>query len=107
MNQMQQMIMQAQRMQREMKKAQDALEQKEFVVEKGGMVKMTVLGNRSVKSVEIDKDALDPENADLLCETIAMAVNEAMEEIQKESDAIQEKSPDNPECRFNERTQNL
>ena len=91
MNQMQQMIMQAQRMQREMKKAQDALEQKEFVVEKGGMVKMTVLGNRSVKSVEIDKDALDPENADLLCETIAMDVNEAMEEIQKESDAIQEK----------------
>ena len=91
MNQMQQMIMQAQRMQREMKKAQDALEQKEFVVEKGGIVKMTVLGNRSVKSVEIDKDALDPENADLLCETIAMAVNEAMEEIQKESDAIQEK----------------
>lgn len=91
MNQIQQMIMQAQRMQREMKKAQDALEQKEFVVEKGGMVKMTVLGNRSVKSVEIDKDALDPENADLLCETIAMAVNEAMEEIQKESDAIQEK----------------
>ena len=91
MNQMQQMIMQAQRMQREMKKAQDALEQKEFVIEKGGMVKMTVLGNRSVKSVEIDKDALDPENADLLCETIAMAVNEAMEEIQKESDAIQEK----------------
>ena len=91
MNQMQQMIMQAQRMQREMKKAQDALEQKEFVVEKGGMVKMTVLGNRSVKSVEIDKDALDPENADLLCETIAIAVNEAMEEIQKESDAIQEK----------------
>lgn len=91
MNQMQQIIMQAQRMQREMKKAQDALEQKEFVVEKGGMVKMTVLGNRSVKSVEIDKDALDPENADLLCETIAMAVNEAMEEIQKESDAIQEK----------------
>ena len=90
MNQMQQMIMQAQRMQREMKKAQDALEQKEFVVEKGGMVKMTVLGNRSVKSVEIDKDALDPENADLLCETIAMAVNEAMEEIQKESNAIQE-----------------
>ena len=91
MNQMQQMIMQAQRMQREMKKAQDALEQKEFVVEKGGMVKMTVLGNRSVKSVEIDKDALDPENADLLCEAIAMAVNEAMEEIQKESNAIQEK----------------
>ena len=91
MNQMQQMIMQAQRMQREMKKAQDALEQKEFVVEKGGMVKMTVLGNRSVKSVEIDKDALDPENADLLRETIALAVNEAMEEIQKESDAIQEK----------------
>ena len=91
MNPMQQMLMQAQRMQKELKKAQDALEQKEFVVEKGGMVKMTVLGNRSVKSVEIDKDALDPENADLLCETIAMAVNEAMEEIQKESDAIQEK----------------
>ena len=91
MNQMQQMIMQAQRMQREMKKAQDALEQKEFVVEKGGMVKMTVLGNRSVKSVEIDKDALDPENQEMLQDTIAMALNEALEQIQKESDEIQEK----------------
>ena len=91
MNQMQQMIMQAQRMQREMKKAHDALDAKEFVVTKNGMVTVTMLGNRTVKSIVIDNDAIDPENADMLSETLAMAINEALESIQKESDAIQEK----------------
>jgi len=55
------------------------------------MVELTMLGNRTVKELVIDKDALDPENGEMLSETIALALNEALETIQKESDAIEEK----------------
>ena len=91
MNQMQQMIMQAQRMEREPKKANAAMAEKEFKVSKNGMVELTMLGSREVKELSIDKDALDPENAEMLQETIVLALNEALEAIQKESDEIQER----------------
>ncbi len=91
MNQMQQMLMNAQRMQRELQKAHAALDAKEFHVSKGGMVELTMLGNRTVKELVIDKDALDPENAELLAETITLALNEALEAIDTENDEIEER----------------
>ena len=91
MNQMQQMLMNAQRMQRELQKAHAALDEKEFHVSKNGMVELTMLGNRTVKELIIDKDALDPENADMLSETITLALNELLEQIEEENQAIEEK----------------
>ncbi|MBE6127071.1 MAG: YbaB/EbfC family nucleoid-associated protein [Erysipelotrichaceae bacterium] len=91
MNQMQQMLMNAQRMQRELQKAHAALDEKEFHVSKNGMVELTMLGNRTVKELIIDKDALDPENADMLSETITLAFNELLEQIEEENQAIEEK----------------
>ena len=91
MNQMQQMLANAQRMQREMQKAQAALAEKEFKVSKNGMVELVMLGDRSVQSLIIDKDALDPENAELLSDTIVLALNEALEAIDKENAAIEER----------------
>lgn len=91
MNQMQQMIQQAQRMQRELQKAHAELEAKEFKVEKNGMVETVVMGNRTIKSLSIDKDALDPENKEILEEAIALALNEAFEQINKANDEIEEK----------------
>ena len=91
MNQMQQMLMNAQRMQRELQKAHAALDAKEFHVSKGGMVELTMLGNRTIKELVIDKDALDPENAELLSETITLALNEALEAIDAENDEIEER----------------
>ena len=88
---MQQMLVRAQKIQREMAKAQAALAEKEFVVEKGGMVKVTVMGDFSIAKIDIDKDALDADNKDMLEETIALALNEAMEQVQAEKDAIEEK----------------
>lgn len=87
---MQQMIIQAQKMQRELQKAQDALKAKEFTVSKGGAVTVVVKGDKTVKSINIDKDAMDPDNKEMVEEMIAMAINEANEQIQKESDAINE-----------------
>ncbi len=91
MNQMQQMIQQAQRMQRELQKAHAELESKEFKVEKNGMVEAIVLGNRSIKSLSIDKDALDPENKEMLEEAIVLALNDAFEQINKANEEIEEK----------------
>ena len=87
---MQQMIIQAQKMQRELQKAQDALKNKEFKVSKGGAVSVVVMGSKEVKSISIDKDAISVENKEMLEEMIALAINEAISQIEKESEAINE-----------------
>lgn len=93
---MQQMMAQAQKMQRELKKAQAELAQKEFVVTKGGAVTVVVLGSKEIKSVEIDKDAFDLDNKEMIEEMIALAINEALEKINEESEAINERITGQP-----------
>lgn len=91
MNQMQQMLQQATRMQRELEKAHAELEAKEFKIEKAGLVTIVVMGNRTIKSIEIDKDALNPDDAEMIQDTIASAINEALEKIEEANKAIEEK----------------
>lgn len=91
MNPMQQMLVQAQKMQRELKKAHDELDTKEFSVSKSGMVDLVMLGSRKIKSLSIDKDALDAENKEMLEDAITLAINEALEKIAKEADEIESK----------------
>jgi nucleoid-associated protein EbfC len=91
MNQMQQMLMQAQKLQREMEKAHEELAKKEFHVAKAGMVEITVLGNKTIKAISIDKEALAPENKELLETTIKMALDEAFAQVNAESEAIDER----------------
>lgn len=87
---MQQMLMQAQKMQRELQKAQNALKEKEFKTNKGGAVTVTMLGSKKIKSIDIDKDALNEENKEMVEEMIALAVNELIDQIEKESEKINE-----------------
>ena len=89
MNQMQQMLMQAQKMQRELQKAHAQLAETEFKVSKGGMVDLVMMGDRTVKELTIDKDALDPENQEMLQDTIVLALNEALAQINKANDEIE------------------
>ena len=93
---MQQMMAQAQRMQRELKKAMAALAEKEFVVSKGGAVTVTVLGNKEVKSIEIDKDAFDEDNREMIQDMIALAINEAIAQIEEEAEEINERITGQP-----------
>ena len=88
---MQQMMAQAQKMQRELRKAQAELEAKEFVISKGGAVTVTVLGSKEIKAINIDADAFDADNKEMVEEMIAMAINEAFEKIDEESEAINER----------------
>ena len=88
---MQQMMMQAQKMQRELQKAQAELAAKEFSVSKAGLVTVTVLGSKEVKSIDIDKDGLDPENKEMIEELIVSALNELYEQIDSEAEEINER----------------
>ena len=78
---MQQMLIQAQKMQREMQKKQAELEAQEFTVSKGGAVTVVVKGDKSIVSISIDKDAMDPDNKEMIEELIPLAINEAIEQI--------------------------
>ncbi|MDY4819028.1 MAG: YbaB/EbfC family nucleoid-associated protein [Bacilli bacterium] len=88
---MQQMLAQAQKMQRELQKAMNELKEKEFVINKNGMVVVTVTGNKEVKSIDIDNDAMDVDNKDMVQESIVLALNEAFEKIDAEAEAINER----------------
>ena len=93
---MQQMMAQAQKMQRELRKAQAELAKKEFVVSKGGAVTVTVLGSKEIKSVVIDKDAFDPDNKEMVEDMIVLAINEALKQISDEEEAINERITGQP-----------
>ncbi|MCI6329500.1 MAG: YbaB/EbfC family nucleoid-associated protein [Bacilli bacterium] len=88
---MQQMLAQAQKMQRELQKAMNELKEKEFVINKNGMVVVTVTGNKEVKSIDIDNDAMDVDNKDMVQESIVLALNEAFAKIDAEAEAINER----------------
>ena len=91
MNPMQQMLANAKRMERELKKAHEELATKEFVVKKAGIIEVTIMGDKKVKSIKIDKDALSADNEEMVEETLAMAINEAYHKVQAEADTIEER----------------
>ena len=88
---MQQMLAQAQKMQRELQKAQNELKEKECTGSKGGAVTVVVKGDHKVLSISVDEDAFDKDNKEMVEEMITMAINEAIEKIEKESEAINER----------------
>lgn len=85
---MQQMMIQAQKMQRELQKAQEALAEKEFKVTKAGLVTITVLGSKEVKSIEIEEDGYEKDNKEMVEELIVSGLNELFEQIDEESEEI-------------------
>ena len=76
---MQQMLMQAQKMQRDMQKKQKELEAKTFHLESaGGAIVIDIKGTRQIEKIEIDEDAIDPNDKEMLEDMIRIAVNEAI-----------------------------
>ena len=73
------MIKQAQKMQQDMQKMQEELENEEYTAQAGGgVVSATVSGKHELKSLAIDPEAVDPEDVEMLQDLIVAAVNEAM-----------------------------
>ncbi len=88
---MQQMMIQAQKMQRELQKAKDALYEKEFKANKAGLVEIIVLGSKEIKSINIEADGFEPENKEMVEELIVSGINELFEQIDKEFEEIEER----------------
>jgi DNA-binding YbaB/EbfC family protein len=81
---MQQMMAQVQKMQKDMELAQEQL--KDEVVEAsagGGMVTVIVSGALEVREIKIDPGAVDPEDVEILADMVTAAVNEALRKAQE------------------------
>ncbi len=72
------MVKQAQKMQAEMLKMQAEMEEKQYTATSGGgVVKAVASGKHELVSLEIDPEAVDPEDIEMLQDLIVAAVNEA------------------------------
>ncbi len=80
---MKNMMKQAQKMQADMARVQKELEDKEVeATSGGGVVRIVVSGKLEIKSLSIDKEAIDPEDKELLEDMILGAVNEGLRKAQ-------------------------
>ena len=78
------LIKQAQKMQQDMLKAQQEIEEREFTAEAGGgVVKATVSGKKELLRLEIQPEAVDPEDVEMLQDLVVAAVNEAIRSASK------------------------
>jgi DNA-binding YbaB/EbfC family protein len=82
MGNMNQLMQQAQRMQREMEKAQEEIASLTAeATAGGGVVKATVNGGKKLVGLAIDPAAVDPDDVEMLQDLVIAAVNEAMSKI--------------------------
>ena len=76
-------------MQRQMEENKKALEEKEFTATSGGgAVEVVVSGKKDLKSITISPDAVDPDDVEMLQDMILVAVNEAMKQVDEESEKL-------------------
>lgn len=82
---MQAMMKQAQQLQQKMLKTQEEINNTEFEG-KASLVTVTMMGNKELKSVKIDSDSMDKDDIEALEDMILVAVNDAMNQINKVSE---------------------
>ena len=84
------LMKQAQKMQRQMEENQKALEEKEFTATAGGgAVEVTISGKREVTKVKLQEEVVDPD--EMLEDLIIAATNEALRKVEEESTAVMSK----------------
>ena len=91
MNQMQ-MMKQAQKMQQDLLKMQEEMQQKEYeATAGGGVITAVVNGSRKLLRVNIDPEAVDPDDVEMLQDMVVAAVNEAMRKAEADQSASMSK----------------
>ncbi len=80
------MLKQAQKLQQEMLKAQQKLENKEFSASSGGdLVTVTINGKKEAKKIKISKEVVDPKEVEVLEDLIVSAYNSAIAKADEEA----------------------
>lgn len=83
------LMQQAQKMQRELEKKKKELENALFTFESnGGAIKLDIYGSKKVEKITIDEDVIDPSDKEMLEDMIKIAVNEALDKIDNEMDKV-------------------
>jgi DNA-binding YbaB/EbfC family protein len=76
------LMKQAQKMQKQMEENQKALEEKEFTATAGGgAVEVTVTGKRELTKVKLSEEVVDPDDIEMLEDLIVAATNEALRQV--------------------------
>ncbi len=76
------LMKQAQKMQKQMEEAAKELEEKEFTgTAGGGAVTITVTGKKVVKSVKLDEEVVDPDDIEMLEDLIVAGINDAFSKV--------------------------
>ena len=82
------MLKQAQKMQQQMLQMQQEMETKEYeATAGGGMVTAAVNGKHELLRINIDPEAVDPEDVEMLQDMVIAAVNEAMRKADADASA--------------------
>ena len=80
---MNKLMQQAAKMQADMAKAQEELATETVEASAGGgMVRVVATGGLEIKEIHISPEAIDPDDPELLSDTITAAVNEALRSAQ-------------------------
>lgn len=83
------LMKQAQRMQRQMEEGQRELETREFTASAGGgAVEVTVSGKKEVLRVKLTEEVVDPEDIEMLQDLIVAAANEALKQADEANEAM-------------------
>lgn len=83
------LMKQAQKMQRQMEEKTKEIEEKEWeATAGGGAVTVRVSGKKEVVSVKLSEEVVDPDDIEMLEDLIVAATNEALRKMEEESAAV-------------------
>ncbi|MEI3245154.1 MAG: YbaB/EbfC family nucleoid-associated protein [Lachnospiraceae bacterium] len=86
------LMKQAQKMQKQMEENQKALEEKSYTAAAGGgAVEVTISGKKEVTAVKLAEEVVDPDDIEMLQDLIIAAVNEAFRKADADSAAMMSK----------------
>ena len=86
------LMKQAQKMQRQMEENQRALEEKEYTAAAGGgAVEITVTGKKEIVKVKLAEEVVDPDDIEMLEDLIMAATNQALRQMEEDSAAMMSK----------------
>jgi nucleoid-associated protein EbfC len=86
MGNMNNMMKQMQKMQKKMMEAQEELHERTFeATSGGGMVKVVANGKKEIVDVEINEEAVDPDDVEMLQDLIIAATNDVLKQVDNET----------------------
>ena len=85
---MQSLMKQAQKMQEDMENAKEELAAKQYEVKAGGgMVCLTINGEKQITNLDISPDIVDPDDIETLSDILTAAFNEAIKQVEDDAES--------------------